>query len=156
MKRFIAISCILLCGSVQALSGAAQIRVEALYDDYRKKYLTPVSVKKQIDILAKTQTALSLYRENQALSLSVIEVIFYLEHLFCHTQSLLTGLECIDNYHTNSLLTKNKDELTLSQVRNLLTQEHSRRRVERGLSILTQSSELHAIAQAYALELCEA
>lgn len=154
MKRFITISCIILCSSVQALSGAAQIRVEAVYDEYRKRHLSPVTTERQIEILSKTQIALNQYKKRPSLSQPARDIISYLEYLFCHTQSLLTGYYCEDNYRPASLLTKNKNELTLSQIRNLLTQEHSKRRVERGLSTLTRSTTLDAIAQSYALELC--
>lgn len=156
MKRFIAIACVFLSTGVQALSGAAQVRVEALYDDYRKRYLAPVSTEKQIEVLTKTQTALSQYKKRPSLSPAARDIISYLEHLFCHTQSLLSGYYCEDNYHPSSLLTRNKNELTLSQIRNLLTTEHSKRRVDRGLSTLSRSIELDAIAQSYALQLCEA
>jgi uncharacterized protein YkwD len=156
MKRFIAISCILLCSSVQALSGAAQVRVEALYDEYRKRYLAPVSTEKQVEVLTKTQTALVQYKKRPALSPAARDIISYLEHLFCHTQSLLTGYYCQDNYYPVWPMTLDKNKLNITQIRNLLTQEHSKRRVERGLSALTQSPELHAIAQNYALELCKA
>lgn len=154
MKRFIFIATILFFTGVEALSGAAQVRVEALYDMYRKQYLAPVSTERQIEILSKTQVALDQYKKRPSLSQPARDIISYLEHLFCHTQSLLTGYYCEDNYHPVSPLTKNKNELTLSQIRNLLTQEHSKRRVERGLSTLTRSTTLDAIAQSYALELC--
>ncbi|MBP6921215.1 CAP domain-containing protein [Candidatus Gracilibacteria bacterium] len=154
MKRFIAIFCIIFSASVQALSGAAQVRVEALYDDYRKRYLAPVSTEKQIEVLSKTQKALTEYKKRPTLSAGARDVISYLEHLFCHTQSLLTGYYCEDNYYPESPLTKNKNEFTLSQIRTLLINEHSKRRVDKGLSTLSKSSELDAIAQNYALELC--
>ncbi len=156
MKRSIAIFCLVLCTWVHAISGAAQVRVEALYDDYRKRYLAPVSTEKQIEVLTKTQTALAQYKKRPSLSPAARDIISYLEHLFCHTQSLLSGYYCEDNYHPSSLLTRNKNELTLSQIRNLLTTEHSKRRVDRGLSTLSRSIELDAIAQSYALQLCEA
>jgi len=156
MKRFIAISCIILCSSAQALSGAAQIRVEALYDDYRKQYLAPYSIEKQVELVSKTQKALAEYKKRTTISKPAKEVISYLEHLFCHTRSLFTGYYCEDNYHTASVYTTHKDKLTVTQIRNILTQEHSKRRVERGLSALTRSSVLDSIAQAYATELCEA
>lgn len=154
MKRLILIATILFFTGVEALSGAAQIRVEALYDMYKRQYLAPVSTEKQVEILSKTQIALDQYKKRPSLSQPARDIISYLEYLFCHTQSLLTGYYCEDNYHPASLLTKNKNELTLSQIRNLLTQEHSKRRVERGLSTLTRSTTLDAIAQSYALELC--
>jgi len=154
MKRYILIATILFFTGAEALSGTAQLRVEALYDMYRKQYLAPISTEKQIETLSKTQLALEQYKKRPFLSVPARDVISYLEHLFCHTQSLLTGYYCEDNYHPASLLTKNKNELTLSQIRNLLTQEHSRRRVERGLSTLTRSTALDSIAQSYALELC--
>lgn len=131
MKRLITISCVLFCASTQALSGAAQIRVEVLYDEYRKRHLAPVSTERQVEILSKTQSALAQYRNRPSLSQPARDIISYLEHLFCHTQSLLTGYYCEDNYHPASLLTKNKNELSLSRIRNLLTQEHSKRRVDR-------------------------
>lgn len=82
-------------------------------------------------------------------------MISYLEHMFCHTKSLLTGYYCEDNYFSASLLTTHKKDLSLTQIRNLLTEEHSRRRIERSLSSLTQSETLNTIAQNYALELCK-
>ncbi len=154
MKRLIIIAGILFFAGAEALTGSAQIRVEALYDMYRKQYLAPVSTEKQIEILSKTQAALSQYKKRPSLSQPARDIISYLEHLFCHTQSLLTGYYCEDNYHPASLLTKNKNELTLSRIRNLLTQEHSKRRVDRGLSPLVRSTTLDAIAQEYALKLC--
>ncbi len=156
MKRFIFIATILFFTGVEAISGTAQIRVETLYDMYRKQYLTPVSTEKQIEILAKTQSALAQYKKRSSLSEPARDTVSYLEHLFCHTHSLLTGYYCEDNYHPASPLTQNKNELTLSQIRTLLTQEHSRRRVERGLSTLTRSTTLDDIAHNYALELCAA
>lgn len=86
----------------------------------------------------------------------VRDMVSYLQHLFCHTESLLGGYYCQDSYHPESLLTTSKDALNLSQIRYLLAQEHSRRRMERGYSHLAQSETLHAIAQEYALKLCEA
>lgn len=55
MKQLIIIACILFFAGAEALSGSAQIRVEALYDMYRKQYLAPVSTEKQIEILSKAQ-----------------------------------------------------------------------------------------------------
>lgn len=55
MKRLIIIASILFFAGTEALSGSAQIRVEALYDKYRKQYLAPVTTEKQIQILSKTQ-----------------------------------------------------------------------------------------------------
>jgi uncharacterized protein YkwD len=156
MKRLIIIASILFFAGTEALSGSAQIRVEALYDKYRKQYLAPVTTEKQIQILSKTQWALSQYKKRPSLSQPAREIISYLEHLFCHTHSLLTGYSCEHNYHPSSLLTKNKNELTLSEIRVLLTEEHSRRRIERGLNKLTHSETLDTIAQKYALELCAA
>lgn len=156
MKRFIAISCIILWTSAHALSGAAQIRVEALYDQYRKQYLSPYSIEKQVEVLSTTQKALMKYKKRPNLSGPAIDAISYLEHLFCHTKSLFTGYYCEDNYYRPSALTMNKNKLTLTQTRNLLTQEHSKRRTQRGLSALAKSSILDSIAQNYALELCEA
>ena len=83
-------------------------------------------------------------------------MVSYLEHLFCHTQSLLTGYYCQDNYFPASLLTTHKKELSITQIRDILTEEHSRRRLERSLGELTQSEVLNTIAQNYALELCNA
>lgn len=156
MKRCILVATIFFFTGVEAISGAAQIRVETLYDIYRKQYLTPVSTEKQVEILAKTQSALAQYKKRPSLSQPAGEIVSYLEHLFCHTHSLLTGYYCEDDYHPESPLTQNKNELTLAQIRTLLTQEHSKRRVERGLSTLTRSTTLDDIAHNYALELCAA
>ena len=82
-------------------------------------------------------------------------MISYLEHLFCHTKSLLTGYYCEDSYTPSTLLTTHKKNLSLTQIRNLLTEEHSRRRIERSLLGLTQSETLNTIAQNYALKLCK-
>lgn len=82
-------------------------------------------------------------------------MVSYLEHLFCHTKSLITGYYCEDNYYTPTLLTTNKKDLTLTQMRDLLIEEHSRRRIERGLGTLKQSEILNTIAQRYATELCK-
>lgn len=156
MKRLLLIMCLFSATAIHALSGAAQVRVEALYDEYRKRYLTPYSTEKQIEILTKTQVALTEYKKRPNLSEPAIEIISYLEHLFCHTKSLFSGYYCEDNYHPAGPLTTHKDKLTLTQIRNLLTQEHSTRRVNRGLSALARSSVLDTIAQNYALELCKA
>lgn len=83
-------------------------------------------------------------------------MVSYLEHLFCHTQSLLTGYYCQDNYYPTSLLTTNKKDLTLTQIRNLLIREHSDRRIARGMGGLSQSETLNTIAQNYAYKLCAA
>ena len=141
---------------VQALSGAAQIRVEAVYDEYRKLHLSPLSNERQIEVLSRTQKALTEYKKKANLSLPVTETISYLDHLFCQTKSLITGYFCEDNYYTPSPLTTLKDKLTLTQIRTLLTEEHSKRRALRGLSALIKSDALDNIAQSYAYELCEA
>lgn len=131
MKRLLTLSLICLWASGMALSGTQQVRVEELYDTYRAKYLAPLSNEKQIEVLAKTQSALSQYKQRPTLSQPVRDMISYLEHLFCHTQSLLTGYYCQDSYRPESLLTLDKDSLSLNQIRNLLIQEHSKRRTER-------------------------
>jgi hypothetical protein len=51
MKKIICLISIFLFTGVHALSGVSQIKVEALYDEYRKRYLTPYSTEKQIDVL---------------------------------------------------------------------------------------------------------
>lgn len=83
-------------------------------------------------------------------------MVSYLEHLLCHTKSLITGYYCQDNYYPTSLLTTNKSELTLTQIRNLLIREHSDRRIARGMGGLAQSEILNSIAQNYAYRLCAA
>lgn len=74
----------------------------------------------------------------------------------CEAESVIDGSECLDNYTPTGPLTADKATYTLAQIRSLLIAEHSARRVHRGLSELTQSSKLDAIAQKYALELCRA
>lgn len=155
MKKIICLISIFLFTGVHALSGISQVKVEALYDDYRKQYLSPYSTEKQIEVLSKTQKALAEYKKRTNISEPAREVISYLEHLFCHTKSLFTGYYCEDKYYSSNSLTADKDELTLTQIRTLLTQEHSKRRTQRGLSALARSSVLDSIAQKYALELCE-
>lgn len=156
MKRLLSISLICLWASGMALSGTKQIHVEELYDTYRARYLAPLSTEKQIEILSKTQSALAQYSQRSTLSQPVRDVVAYLEHLFCHTQSLLTGYYCQDNYQPESILTMDKNKLSLTQIRSLLIAEHSKRRIERGFSALTESEILDTIAQEYATQLCGA
>lgn len=80
----------------------------------------------------------------------------YLGHLFCEAESIVDGIICQDNYVTDSTLTTPKDVLSLSNIRTILIAEHSKRRVDRGLSALTESSILDSIAQNYANALCTA
>jgi uncharacterized protein YkwD len=155
MKRFLTL--ILICAfSVQALSWSAQIKVEWLFDTYRERFLTPFGPEKQVETLKKIDIALSQYKNRTTVSPSWREIVSYLQHLLCHAQSLITGYYCQDKYHPESLLTTNKKNLTLSQIRDLLIAEHTLRRVERSMGGLIQSEKLNAIAQKYALELCKA
>ncbi len=155
MKRIIILTSIFWIIGAQALSGTAQVKVESLYDTYRARYLTPFTPTQQVETLTKIGTALSIYKTRSTVSQPLRDMISYLEHMFCHTKSLLTGYYCEDNYFPASLLTTHKKNLSLTQIRNLLIEEHSRRRIERSLSGLTQSEPLNAIAQNYALELCK-
>gem|GEM_PF-3343924 len=105
--------------------------------------------------LSKTQKALAQYLQRPTLSAPVREMVLYLKHLFCQTQSLLTGNYCENNYRPTSPLTTNKDQLSLAQTRVLLIQEHTKRRIERNLSALAESETLDIIAQDYAEKLCQ-
>lgn len=80
----------------------------------------------------------------------------YLNHLFCEAESIVDGIVCQDNYVTESTLTASKDTLNLSTIRSRLVAEHSKRRVDRGMSSLTESTTLDTIAQNYANSLCSA
>lgn len=130
MKRFLIL---LLLGalSTHALNGVAQSKVELLYDIYREKHLTPTTEEKQIETLKKVDTALSAYKIRPTITPIGQEIVTYLQHLLCHTQSLLTGNYCKDGYYPQSILTTNKKDLSLAQIRNLLIGEHSRRRIDR-------------------------
>lgn len=155
MKRFLALVSLFFIISVQALSGVNQIKVEWLYDTYRARYLKPLTAAQQVETLTRITSALETYKNKPTVNTSLRDMITYLQHLFCHTKSLLTGYYCEDTYYTPSLLTTNKKDLSLSQMRVLLIQEHSRRRVERGLWSLKESEVLNTIAQNYATELCK-
>lgn len=130
MKRFLIL---LFLGviSAHALNGVEQSKIELIYDIYREKHLETISREKQIETLKKIDPALSQYKTRPNITPIGHEIVTYLQHLLCHTQSLLTGDYCKDGYHPASILTTNKKDLTLTQIRNLLIQEHSRRRIDR-------------------------
>lgn len=156
MKHFLGLLLIIISLSTLALSGTKQEHVETLYDRYRAQYLAPFSTEKQVEILSKTQKALAQYLQRPTLSTPVREMVLYLEHLFCQTKSLLTGNYCENNYQPSSLLTTNKNQLSLAQIRVLLIREHTKRRIERNLGALADSETLNIIAQDYAEKLCQA
>lgn len=102
------------------------------------------------------QKALWAYQNKAGTSETDKMKFAYLSHLFCEAESIIDGRICQDNYTISETLTAHKNTLELSEIRRLLIEEHSKRRVNRGLSILTESQALNAIAQKYALSLCKA
>ena len=71
------------------------------------------------------------------------------------TRGLTDGILCRDNFHdSTSDIMKEKDTMTLSEIRAILLKEHNIRRENRGLIELSSSEKLDAIAQKYALKLC--
>lgn len=131
MKRLTTLLLLIAWSTSLALNGSRQVHVEELYDTYRSKYLSPLTESKQVETLTKIQTALSQYRQRPGTSTGVKDMVSYLEHLFCHTKSLLTGYYCEDNYRPSSQLTTSKNNFSISELRQLLIQEHSKRRIER-------------------------
>lgn len=130
MKHFL-ILILLGAVSAHALDGVAQSKVELIYDIYRERHLETTSKDIQVQTLKKIDTALSQYKIRPTITPIGREIVTYLQHLLCHTQSLLTGSYCKDGYYPESILTTNKKNLALTQIRNLLIAEHSRRRIDR-------------------------
>ena len=76
--------------------------------------------------------------------------------MFCMTKSLTDGILCRDTYHdADSAIMKEKDTMTIGEIRSVLLQEHNVRRKNRNLVELSPSETLDAIAQKYALKLCK-
>lgn len=139
-----------------ALDGYSQIRMEKIFDNYKTRFIDGRSSEEQASRMQKIQKALQAYQKNTRVSEIGKMMFAYLSHLFCEAESIVDGMVCRDNYVTDSTLTTSKDTLTLSNIRTILIAEHSKRRIDRGLSILTESNTLNNIAQNYANALCTA
>ncbi len=130
MKRFL-IACLLLCVPILALDGPSEVRVEELYDAFRSQHLSPLSEEEQSKKIMLVQT---LIRDAlPKLPVPAQEIVRYFNHLLCETHSILTGYMCNDHYTPQGVLTQDARNISLTQLRTLLVEEHSIRRIRRGL-----------------------
>ena len=156
MKKIIALLLISLSVTVSGLDGLEQARIERVYDIYRERYIAGKSTEEQSHAIQQTQMLVQNYRDMPTTPPARKEIFAYFQHLLCEAESVIDGTECQDTYITPGILTIAKDNLILAQIRTYLIKEHSDRRVARNLGPLTESTILDAIAQKYALDLCQA
>lgn len=156
MKKILSIFLISISSLSFALDGYSQARMEKIYDTYRAKIIDGRPATEQALKMQKIQKALRLYTNSTRITENTKAMFAYLGHLFCEAESIVDGNICQDGYTPKGLLTYQKNTLTLDTIRSLLIAEHSKRRTDRGLSPLTESSTLDSIAQNYALALCKA
>lgn len=156
MKKTIACILVSLCASTFGLDGLSQARIEKVYDIYRARAIEWKSIEEQSRTIRQTQELLQHYRNLETTPQERKDIFGYFQHLLCQAESIINGRPCNDNYHPSGPLTIDKNNFTLTQIRTYLIAEHSQRRVARNIGPLSESSVLNAIAQQYALKLCQA
>ncbi|MBP7774137.1 CAP domain-containing protein [Candidatus Gracilibacteria bacterium] len=144
--------CLILTLNSYALSGVLEVRTEKLYD----MFMTQTSTNTVSKSIEKISNQIKQQLQKTSLSTNRRGVLNYLGHMFCMTKSLTDGVLCRDNYHNpESDIMKEKDTMSLDELRSILLTEHNIRRKNRGLGEFEQSEKLDAIAQKYALNLCQ-
>ena len=156
MKKTIAIILVSLSAMTFGLDGLSQARIEKVYDIYRVRYIEWKSIEEQSVKIKQTQELLQHYRDLTTTTPERREIFGYFQHLLCEAESIINGNPCNDNYNPAGPLTIEKNNFTLTQIRNYLIAEHSNRRVARNIGPLAESPILNNIAQDYALKLCQA
>ena len=110
-----------------ARSGMWEERVEKVFD----RFIASQTEKKISKSLKTITEKLTEHLEKSKEIGTKRDMIRYVNHLLCMKRSLVDGILCRDNYYPKGVLTKEKDEMTLEQRRQILVTEHNIRRENR-------------------------
>jgi uncharacterized protein YkwD len=145
---------LLIYSNAFALNWTEEKKAIKMFDLFIKRVLDKKEQTEKKEVLTKKMELLS-EQINNAKSTNKKKFYQYLQHLYCEKRALVSGVPCDDNFYINTTLTTNTETLSMSALRRIIAEEHSRRRENQWLLGLKISPTLNIIAQKYAEELCK-